>query len=151
MPPAELPQNDSMRTARQNAGVVQNTVPVLAVKDVTASMRFYCEMLAFKLDWAGSADPPQIASVSRDGHAIMLQRRDPATPGWVWIGTSDLASLWKSVRTNGNVIIVQRPTNQRWALEMKIQDPDGNILWFGTESLPDLQFGQEPGADRLGL
>ena len=36
--------------------------------------------------------------------------------------------------------MVQRPTNQTFALEMKIQDPDGNILWFGTEPLKTVPF-----------
>ena len=32
---------------------------------------------------------------------------------------------------------------------MKIADPDGNILWFGTESLKDVPFGAEPADDQL--
>ena len=122
---------------------VENTIPVLAVADVPASIRFFCEILEFKLDWCGEADPPQIASVSRDGHAIMLQRRQPVAPGCVWLGTSGLASLWERLRSQDAVAVVQRPTNQRWALEMKIKDPDGNILWFGTEPLTNVPFGRE--------
>ncbi len=91
--------------------VVENTIPVLAVADVLASIRFYREILDFKHDWSGSANPPQIASVSRDGHPIMLQRREPVAPGCVWIGTSDLASLWDRLRSNSNVTVIQRPTN----------------------------------------
>jgi catechol 2,3-dioxygenase-like lactoylglutathione lyase family enzyme len=124
--------------------LVENTIPVLAVADVPASIRFYCDLLDFKCDWTGSADPPQIAAVSRDGHAIMLQCRSPATPGCVWIGTSGLAELWEKVRLSGKIAVVQRPTNQTFALELKIKDPDGNILWFGTEPLKDVPFGQEP-------
>jgi catechol 2,3-dioxygenase-like lactoylglutathione lyase family enzyme len=124
--------------------VVENTIPVLAVIDVEASIRFFRDILDFKHDWTGDADPSHIASVSRDGHPIMLQRRDSVTPGCVWIGTSRLGSLWETVRSNSNVAVVQRPTNQRFALEMKIKDPDGNILWFGTESLAGVPFGQEP-------
>ena len=45
-------------------------------------------------------------------------------------------------------MVVQRPTNQTFALEMKIKDPDGNILWFGTEPLKDVPFGQEPPDDQ---
>jgi hypothetical protein len=133
-----------MTATPREAEVIENTIPVLAVADVGASIGFYRDLLDFKHDWSGSADPPQIASVSRDGHPIMLQRRDPVTPGWVWIGTSGLVSLWERVRSNNNVAVLQRPTNQRWALEMKIKDPDGNILWFGTEPLQDVPFGQEP-------
>src|SRR5437870_3335094 len=58
---------------------VENAIPVLAVTDVQASIRFYLEKLGFKLDWAGGADPPQIAQVSRDAHPIMLQCRGPVT------------------------------------------------------------------------
>jgi predicted enzyme related to lactoylglutathione lyase len=123
--------------------IIENTIPVLAVADVPASLRFYRDILDFQLDWQGSADPPQIASVSRDGHAIMIQQRSPVTPGCVWIGTSGLAALWEKVRSIGNAV-VQRPTNHPWALDMKIADPDGNILWFGTEPLKDVPFGEEP-------
>ena len=124
--------------------VVENTVPVLAVADVRASIGFYCESLDFTCDWTGSAEPLFIASVSRDGHAIMLQRGDPVTPGCVWIGTSGLGQLWEKVRSSGKIAVVQRPTNQTFALEMKIKDLDGNILWFGTEPLKNVPFGQEP-------
>jgi catechol 2,3-dioxygenase-like lactoylglutathione lyase family enzyme len=123
--------------------VVENTIPVLAVADVPASIRFYCDVLEFKLDWRGEADPPQIASVSRDGHAIMLQQFQPGAPGCVWVGMSGLASLWARVRSNARVAVVQRPTNHHWAVDMKIEDPDGNVLWFGTEPLTNVPFGQE--------
>jgi predicted enzyme related to lactoylglutathione lyase len=123
---------------------VENTISVLAVADVAASMRFYCDLLDFQCDWTGSASPLLIASVSRDGHAIMLQRRESVSPGWVWIGTSGLAELWNKVRASGKIAVVQRPTNQTFALEMKIKDPDGNILWFGTEPLKNVPFGDGP-------
>jgi len=122
---------------------VENTIPVLAVADVPASVRFFCDVLEFKLDWHGNADPPQIASVSRDGHAIMLQHRHPTFPGCVWVGMSGLASLWAKVRSHAGATVVQRPTNQPWAVELKIEDPDGNILWFGTEPLSNVPFGEE--------
>jgi len=124
-------------------GVVENTIPVLTVADVEASLGFYCDVLEFQRDWVGSAAPPQIASVSRDGHAIMLQSFDPAGPGCVWIGTSGLAALWHKIRARTDVVVVQRPTNQSYALDLKIKDPDGNILWFGTEPLADVPFGKD--------
>ena len=58
--------------------LVENTIPVLAVADVPASIRFYREKLGFQLDWTGDGDPPHIASVSRDGHAIMIYRHECA-------------------------------------------------------------------------
>lgn len=119
---------------------IANTIPVLAVGDLAASIRFY-QSLGFKIDWEAR---DIIASVSRDGHPIMLQRRDPPTPAWVWIGCSSVASLWEDVRRRGDIDVVQRPTNQPWALEMKIHDPDKNVLWFGSDSLADVPLGEEP-------
>lgn len=128
---------------------VENTIPVLAVADVAASVRFYCDMLDFRCDWTGSADPPLIASVSRDGHAIMLQSFAAGAPGCVWIGMSGLRALWEKIRSSGQIAVAQRPTNQIYALEMKISDPDGNILWFGTEPLNEVPFGEEPSEGEL--
>lgn len=123
--------------------LVENTIPVLAVADVPASIRFYLQTLDFKLDWGGEGDTAHIASVSRDGHAIMLQRRRPVQPNWVWIGVTALVPLWDKLRANSAVTVLLRPTNQPWALEMKIHDPDGNVLWFGTDPLPGVPFGTE--------
>ena len=49
-------------------------VPVLPVSDVPASVRFYREILGFNLDRRGENETAHIASVSRNGHHIMLQR-----------------------------------------------------------------------------
>jgi catechol 2,3-dioxygenase-like lactoylglutathione lyase family enzyme len=140
-----MPRSDGL--APEAAGrdwKVENTIPVLAVSDLPASIRFYRDLLGFQLDWGGQDETSQIASVSRDGHAIMLQLREPVVPGWVWIGLSDLAALWGRIRSTPEVIVVRRPTNQSWALEMRIQDPSGNILWFGAEPLQNVPPGTEP-------
>ena len=122
---------------------IENTIPVLGVRDLAASIRFY-QSLGFKIDWeAGQI----IASVSRDRHPIMLQRRDEPVPAWVWIGCTSVAALWVSVRRRGDVAVIQRPTNQPWAIEMKIHDPDKNVLWFGSDSLEGVPFGSEPLSD----
>ena len=118
----------------------ENTIPVLGVRDLAASMRFYLS-LGFKTDWEASEI---IASVSRDGHRVMLQKREQPAPGWVWIGCSSVSALWENVRQRDDLDVIQRPTNQPWALEMKIHDPDLNVLWFGSDSLDGVRFGDEP-------
>lgn len=52
--------------------------------------------------------------------------------------------LWEDFRRRDDLQVIQRPTNQPWALEMKIHDPDHNVLWFGSESLKGVAFGAEP-------
>jgi catechol 2,3-dioxygenase-like lactoylglutathione lyase family enzyme len=145
-----MPTANASVTGIVDAGCdVENTIPVLAVSDMQVSIRFYRDVLGFSLDWGGENDSSHIASVSRDGHAVMLERRQPFAPGCVWIGGSILVSLWDRIRSRADVIVVQRPTNQPWALEMRINDPDANVLWFGTESLKDVPFGNEPADSQL--
>ena len=130
-------------------GRVENTIAVLSVSNLQASIQFYCEVLQFQLDWRSESDSAHIASVSGDGHAIMLVRREKPLPGCVWIGGSILVSVWDKVRSQAPRAIVQRPTNQPWALEMRIVDPDQNVLWFGDDPLENVAFGSEPADDQL--
>ncbi len=116
---------------------VECTVPILPVSDLARSFVFYTETLGFKLDW-GDAKKDAICSVSRDKRSIILMKREKsAEPVWVWIG-ADVA-LFETYRAKG-VKVVQEPKNYTWAYEMKFADPDGNILWLGSEPRKDLPF-----------
>jgi len=109
---------------------VECTIPVVFVRDLARSIAFYTETLGFKLDWGG---PDKIiCSVSRDGHCIMLMKTEElCNPVWVWIGLED-DRLFQEFREKG-VKVLQEPQNHPWAYEMKIEDPDENVLWLGTE------------------
>ena len=112
---------------------VECTIPVLPVADVDRAATFYTETLGFVLDWKSAA----ICSVSRDQCHIMLSEAIQSSgPGWVWIGLED-ESLFHEYKRRG-VTVVQEPRNFAWAYEMKFADPDGNILWVGTETRADL-------------
>ena len=117
---------------------VECTIPVLPVSDLATSLEFYTGVLGFKIDWGGG-DGSAIASVSRDGRPIMLSQgiAGATAPQWVWIGVEDTAIFeeWKRSGTK----VRQEAQNWSWAYEMKFEDPDGNVLWVGTEpdrSLP---------------
>lgn len=122
---------------------VENTIPVLNVRNVQTSIRFYTEKLGFECDWGGEGKESHIASVSCDGHAIMLMKSDTISPTTVWIGGPGMIALYERCKTAG-VKILQRPTNRYYALDMRLEDPDGHILWFGTEPQKDTPFGQVP-------
>lgn len=118
--------------------LVECTIPVLPVRDLAASLRFYTETLGFQVDWGDDAGS-LIASVSRDGQPIMLSQLQPwVAPAWVWIGLDD-ETLFDVYRSRG-VTVLQEPRNYPWAYEMKFLDPDGNVLWLGTEPKPDQSF-----------
>lgn len=117
---------------------IECTIPILPVSRLPDAIVFYSGTLGFRLDWGGH-DGSAIASVSRDGCALMLSETVPnATRAWVWIGLED-DSLFHEFRKAG-VKIRQEPRNFPWAYEMKFEDPDGNVLWLGTEPRKDLPF-----------
>lgn len=115
----------------QSERQVERTIPVLPVRDLKRSIRFYTATLGFKLDWGGE-DGKVVCSVSRDGCSLMLSQSGMGTAGtWVWIGLED-DSLFHLYRSRG-VKVRQEPQNHPWAYEMKFEDIDGNVLWLGTE------------------
>lgn len=111
-------------------------IPVLGVRDVGASLAFYEGVLGFKRDWGGDGAEAHIASTSLDGKAVMLLKAPGSGKACVWIGISNVLALREKLVAAG-VKIVQPPTNQPWALEMRAEDPDGHVLWFGSDPLPE--------------
>jgi predicted enzyme related to lactoylglutathione lyase len=67
-----------------------------------------------------------------------LSAGDQGHPGtWVWIGVEDVASLYQEYTERG-ASMLHAPTNYPWAYEMKVQDPDGHVLRFGSEPREDI-------------
>ena len=111
-------------------------IPILRVNSLAASIRFYVDVLGFKVDWGGE-DESTFASVSRDRRSIMLSQGEQGQPGtWLWIGVEDIEPLFAKYRAEG-VKFREGPTNYPWAYEMKIEDPDGHVLRFGSDTKAD--------------
>jgi len=122
-----------MSDSKSEAAIgVECIIPILRVNSLAASIRFYVNVLGFKVNWGGEAEST-FASVSRDGRAIMLAQGEQGHPGtWLWIGVEDIVPLFVEYSAKG-VNIRERPTNYPWAYEMKIEDLDGHVLRFGSE------------------
>lgn len=119
-------------TNSPKAVCIHSTIPILNVRSVTASIRYYVDALGFKLDWTWG-EPMEFASVSRDCQAIMLCEDGQGHPGtWLWVGVDDIDPLFRDFSRTG-VTFLELPTNFPWAYEMKVQDPDGHVLRFGSE------------------
>jgi predicted lactoylglutathione lyase len=116
---------------------IEKVIPILHVKNLTASIRYYVDALGFTVDW-NWGDGENTASVSRDRQAIMLCQENQGQRGAsVWIGVDDIGPLFAEFSARG-ATIRERPTNYAWAYEMKIEDPDGHVLRFGSERRNDL-------------
>lgn len=112
----------------------ENAAPILRVADMTASVRYYVDVLGFRnADW-GTDD---FTFVNRDAAGIYLSRADQGCDGtWAWIGVEDVRALHHEYQAAG-ARIRHAPRNYPWALEMHVEDPDGHVLRFGSEPLPD--------------
>ena len=104
--------------------------PILRVADMARSVRYYVDVLGFRnADWGND----EFTSVGRDGAGIYLCHGAQGQPGtWVWIGVEDVESLYEEYQARG-AIVRESPKNYSWAYEMRIEDPDGHVLRFGSE------------------
>lgn len=119
--------------------MVERIIPILAVGDLDVSFAYYTRVLGFALDWRSGG----IASLSRDGHAIMLCAGPQGSPGmWLWIGVTDAEPLFEQF-TSRCANIDAPPKNFSFAYEFRVRDPDGHILRFGSESKSDRPFDTE--------
>jgi catechol 2,3-dioxygenase-like lactoylglutathione lyase family enzyme len=104
--------------------------PVFPVRDLDASIDYYVRSLGFQVDFR---EGDGFASVSRGNVGLFLCVGDQGHPGtWVWIGANDVDVLHREYRASG-AKIRHPPTNYPWALEMQVEDPDGNVLRIGSE------------------
>jgi uncharacterized glyoxalase superfamily protein PhnB len=120
--------------------MIEGIIPILRVQSLAKSLDHYVRVLGFTTDWQG----PVVASVSRDGHAIMLCEGAQGNPGtWMWIGVEDVDALLAELSARGAKIRM-RPRNFPWAYEMHVEDPDGHVLRFGCDTKDDRPLEEWP-------
>jgi catechol 2,3-dioxygenase-like lactoylglutathione lyase family enzyme len=119
----------------------QPAVPILFVRDVSASSRFYRDRLGFVVDFLYGT-PPFYGSVSR-GQAC-LHLRHVGAPNFAalaatepslilaTIEVTDVHGLYEEFQAK-SVDVAQMPTRQDWGgTDLHIRDPDGNVISFVT-------------------
>ena len=104
--------------------------PILRVADMGRSVHYYVDVLGFRnAEWGND----EFTCVTRDAAGIYLCRGAQGQPGtWVWVGVEDVEVLFAEYQARG-AMIYQAPQSFPWAYEMRIEDPDGHILRFGSE------------------
>ena len=121
--------------------------PVFRVKDVDASIAYYLDALGFELRWrAGDS----FACVARDKCSIFLTSDNQSQARmWIWIGVQDVRALHSLYLASG-AKIRNPPNNFEWALEMQVEDLDGNVLRIGSDPEKDKPLGIWRDADGIG-
>jgi catechol 2,3-dioxygenase-like lactoylglutathione lyase family enzyme len=112
----------------------EGSAPILRVENMQDAVDFYVNKLGFvNAEWGTD----EFTSVTRGRAGIYLckggQGRDGA---WAWVGVDDAQKLYEEYLKRG-VPIKLAPTNYPWALEMQVEDPDGNVLRLGSETLEE--------------
>jgi predicted enzyme related to lactoylglutathione lyase len=103
----------------------ENSQPILRVENMEMSVRFYVDVLGFKNAEWGSDD---FTSVNRDSAGIYLCRGGQGRGGaWVWLGVNNVEIIYEDLKARG-IPVRMPPTNYPWALEIHLEDPDGNVL-----------------------
>jgi catechol 2,3-dioxygenase-like lactoylglutathione lyase family enzyme len=116
----------------------EGVTPIFRVKSVPISLEYYTHQLGFKIDW----QTPGFASVSRGRCCLFLSEGDQGhAGGWVWVGVSDPDALLDEYRRTG-AKVRHPPTNYPWAYEMQVEDPDGNVLRFGSDTKSNEPVGE---------
>lgn len=112
--------------------------PIFRVEDVQVSVAYYVDVLGFRVQF----QLPGFACVARDRCSLFLCEGDQGhLGGWVWIGVGDVEALHALYIAQG-AKIRHPPTNYPWALEMQIEDPDGNVLRIGSDSKDGEPMGE---------
>jgi catechol 2,3-dioxygenase-like lactoylglutathione lyase family enzyme len=121
--------------------ILKPAIPILFVRDVSASAAFFREMLGFETDFLHGS-PPFYGSVSRGGACLHLRcvhqpnfAELAAREGSLILATvevSDVQGLFDEFRERG-VDFAQMPTKQAWGgTDFHVRDPDGNVVSFVT-------------------
>ncbi len=112
--------------------------PILRVENLTTSKEYYIDKLGFGVNF----ETPYLISLSRGDCRLFLCEGDQGHPGsWVWIDGKDVVALYDEYRRSG-AKIRHPPTGYSWALEMQVEDLDGNVLRLGSDPRPNEPDGE---------
>lgn len=115
----------------------QEVSPVLPVRSVTESVRYYTDRLGFHLQFQDDPKDPRYAVVERDGVRLHLQWHDPATfrDGVDTLALrfiiDDVDALFTEYSDKGVFHAKTALSNTPWGTrEFAFYDADGNGLFF---------------------
>jgi len=108
----------------------EHSTPIFRVEDMARSLAFYTGALSFEnAEWGGD----EFTCISRDGASLYLSLGDQGRGGaWAWIGVEDARQLRGELHAQG-VPKLSELSNFPWALEFHVEDPDANVIRFGSE------------------
>lgn len=122
-----------------------SSTPIVRAADVTASLAYYRRALGFELHWQWSQEgfdrgAPTVGCVRRGDFHLIVSQHQGAFGTWVLVrldSPRDVDALDVELRASG-ALALQHPRDEPWgARELKVEDPDGNVLRFSAPLAPD--------------
>jgi hypothetical protein len=96
------------------------------------------DALGFELQWQAGEG---FAGVKRGDCSIMLTNDNQSQARmWIWIGVEDVRELHREFEKSG-AKVRNPPNNFEWAVEMQIEDLDGNVVRIGSDPEKDKPLG----------
>src|SRR5262245_15964618 len=129
-------------TAVNSAATLRTATPVLLVGDISATLRWYRDVLGFDGNAVPETPPHHFAILRRDDVVLCLQQlagyqkpeHDAQREGGVWtayIQSEGVRALYDSLKDRPDVTVVQRLHRQPYGqTEFEIRDPNGYVLVF---------------------
>ncbi len=110
---------------------LSNAAPILAVRELSAAIRYYEKTFGFKVAMQ-TVDPMPYAIVERDGVCIHLTVDDTRRgKGALYTMVDDVDALHEAVEAQG-ANVIEPPDDRVYGMrDMYVRDPDGNLLGFG--------------------
>ncbi|MBK7403121.1 MAG: VOC family protein [Phycisphaerales bacterium] len=109
--------------------------PMLRTTDMRATIRFYTELLGFRLHSAWPEHEPCWCDLARDTISVMFYTQDPhdtgptAMTGRLYFRTDDVMTIYNSVKDKAEVF--EGPEVHFYGMkEIAIRDPNGYTLVF---------------------
>jgi uncharacterized glyoxalase superfamily protein PhnB len=117
----------------QSGNRFELAVPILAVRNMAASISYYVDKLGFEKKWEWG-DPADFACVGREQVDLFLSLEPQGGPGtWMSIFVQDIDALYETYKKTG-AIIRKPPADYPWgAREMTVEDLDGHRFRIGGD------------------
>ncbi|HEX6048264.1 MAG TPA: VOC family protein, partial [Gemmatimonadaceae bacterium] len=138
---------NDLRPEHNPAGIVPrrrlmftSLFPIVATRDMTASLRFYRDLLDGKVTYEFPGPDGAVVYVSLRigessvgiGYEANLADAPRPRPVALWVYTDDCDAAVERLRSAG-VTVTEEPTTQPWGERVaRVLDPDGNEVIIGS-------------------
>jgi catechol 2,3-dioxygenase-like lactoylglutathione lyase family enzyme len=124
-----------------NQAAITGVSPFFIVRDVSATISFYCKLLGFEILYQEPAREPFFAIVKRDGAMILFKQvgveplpnyqRDPAARWDAYASVPDPDVLAAEFALRGVTFSKPLQDTHDGLRGFELEDVDGHILFFG--------------------